>query len=101
MSKNKGARGEREWAAYLKEHGYKAERGRQYSGGPDSPDVVCAALPFHWEVKRVERLIISAAVEQAIGDCPEGKTPVVAHRKNNHPWLITLTADDFFKLIKS
>lgn len=98
-SRNKGAQGEREWAQYLSNKGYKAERGQQHSGSPDSPDVICKGLPIHWEVKRVEKLNLEAAVAQAVRDTGKN-VPAVAHRKNRKRWMITLHADDFFKLLK-
>lgn len=99
-SRNKGVVGEREWAAMLSSAGYEARRGQQFSGSSDSPDVVCKELPFHWEVKRVERLNIDIAMDQAIRDSGD-KIPVVAHRKNKKSWLITMQAESFFDLIKN
>ena len=77
--RSKGARGEREWAAFLREHGYaSAHRGRQYSGGPDSPDIKCVELEeFSFEVKRVERLNIHKAMSQAIGDAVRHAVPII------------------------
>jgi hypothetical protein len=92
----KGKIGEREWAEWLRNHGYSARRGRQFSGSPDSPDVV-SELPFHWEVKRVEALNITQTMEKAVEDAG-GKTPVVAHRRNGKEWLITMRASDWIKL---
>ena len=98
-SKQKGARGEREVAALLRSYGYtEAKRGCQYHGGPDSPDVEGLA-DIHIEVKRVERLNITEAMEQAERDCG-GAIPTVWHRKNKTPWLVTMHLDDFMKLYK-
>lgn len=56
-SKRKGKVGEREFAALLREHGFDARRGVQFSGGADSPDVVSDALAWlHIEVKRTQAL---------------------------------------------
>jgi hypothetical protein len=94
----KGKVGEREWRDVLKEKGFEARRGRQFSGSPESPDVV-SNLPFHFEVKRVEALNIDKAMEQAQRDC--GKSmPVVAHRKNKRPWLVTMVAEDWLELVR-
>lgn len=94
----KGKVGEREWRDVLKEKGFQARRGQQFSGSPDSPDVV-SNLPFHFEVKRVEALNIDKAMEQAKRDC--GKSvPVVAHRKNKRPWLVTMVAEDWLELVR-
>ena len=63
-SKNKGERGEREFAAVCRDEGYSnAFRGQQFQGGLDSPDV--KGLPYiHVEVKRTERLNIHNAMTQ-------------------------------------
>lgn len=99
-SRAKGADGERELAHYLNEKGYEARRGQQFSGGADSPDVICPSLPFHIECKRVERLQLYEALEQAIRDAGEGgKVPTVFHRKNRKDWVVILKADDFLQLV--
>lgn len=94
----KGKVGEREWRDVLREKGFEARRGRQFSGSEDSPDVV-SNLPFHFEVKRVEALNIDKAMEQAQRDCGK-KVPVVAHRKNKRPWLVTMLAEDWLSLVR-
>lgn len=99
-SRNKGKRGEREFASLLREHGFAARRGQQFSGSPDSPDVVSDALAWlHVEVKRVQHLNLTDACVQAEGDCG-GKPWVVAHRRNHAPWLITMKAETFFRLVR-
>lgn len=122
-SRAKGARGERQWRDELRAHGYQARRGQQFSGSPDSPDVVCDDLPWaHFEVKAVERLNIYDAIEQAQRDCgartetshltpalsPNGgdggsarqKVALVAHRRNFRPWLVTMTSEVFFQFLR-
>src|SRR5262245_30290215 len=77
-SRRKGARGERQWRDELRANGYVARRGQQFSGSPDSPDVVCEELEWiHFEVKAVERLNIEDAMEQARRDAArsEGRNP--------------------------
>lgn len=98
-SSRKGKRGERELAAWLTGRGYPARRGQQYSGSPDSPDVVCSSLPFHFEVKRCERLRLYEAVEQAVSDSGPGEVPLVAHRRNRGEWLAVLRLDDLLSLM--
>lgn len=96
-SRQKGARGERQWAAKLSAEGFPARRGQQFSGSKDSPDVVCPALAhLHCEVKLTERLQLYDAMEQAIRDAGD-KTPYVAHRRNNHDWLVIMRADDWLE----
>ena len=68
-SRQKGARGERLWRDQLRENGWDARRGQQFSGGAESPDVVCESLGWlHQEVKCVERLNIEDAMAQARRD---------------------------------
>lgn len=99
-SKQKGKRGELEFAHWLSDQGFDARRGQQFSGSPESPDVVCAALPWlHCEIKRVEKLNLTDACAQAEGDCG-GKAWIVAHRRNNGPWLITMTGELFARLLR-
>jgi Holliday junction resolvase len=99
-SRAKGARGERQWRDELRANGYDARRGQQFSGSPDSPDVVCPDLDWaHFEVKAVERLNIGDAMEQARRD-GAGKKPLVAHKRNHRRWLVTMDAGTFFELIR-
>lgn len=97
----KGKIGEREWRDVLRSEGYlKARRGQQFSGSPDSPDVVCEELAgLHFEVKRVEKLNVRAAMEQAAEDCG-CKVPVIAHRTNRGEWLVTMRAPDWFRILR-
>jgi len=97
-SNRKGKSGEREFAAYLRGHGIEARRGQQFSGSPDSPDVI-SSLPFHVEVKRVESLNLGKACEQAASDAG-GRPWVVASRRNRGPWLITMNAETFLSLVR-
>jgi hypothetical protein len=99
-SRQKGKVGEREFASLLREHGYDARRGQQFAGGADSPDVVSDALAWlHVEVKRVQNLNLTDACVQAEGDSG-GKPWIVAHRRNHAPWLITMRAEFFFRLLR-
>lgn len=99
-SNRKGKVGELEFANLCKDYGFNdARRSQQYSGEGHTADVV--GLPnLHVEVKRVERLNIEKAIEQCQGDKAEDDLGVVAHRKNNKPWLITMTFDDWMEIYK-
>lgn len=98
-SRQKGKVGEREFASLLREHGFDARRGQQFCGGEDSPDVVSDALGWlHFEIKRVQNLNLGDACAQAEGDCG-GKPWIVAHRRNNTPWLVTMRAETFFQFL--
>lgn len=96
-SRRKGKEGELELARILREYGYEARRGQQYSGASGDADVI--GLPgVHIEVKRVENLNIDAAMEQAQRDARAGERPVVIHRKNGKKWKVTMSLMDFIEL---
>ncbi len=99
-SRRKGADGERELAALLREYGYDARRGQQYSGCNGDADVV--GLPgVHIECKRVEHLNLDAAMDQSVSDAAaRGEIPTVFHRRNGKLWKVTLLLDDFVSLLR-
>lgn len=87
--KQKGARGEREFAEVIREASggvFDAHRGRQYCGGPNSPDII-STMPLHWEVKRTEKCAPAAFWAQAEADAGIEKEPAVAWKKNGGIWL--------------
>jgi len=97
-SRRKGAAAEREFAKAVADVlGCEARRGQQFSGSPDSPDVVTDIEELHFEVKRVEALSLYPAMEQAERDAG-GKVPLVAHRRNGKPWVVVVRLDDLPKL---
>ena len=98
-SRAKGARGEREFADYLRKEGFEARRGQQFAGGKDSPDVVTNIPGVHFEVKRVEKGSIYPWIEQATRDAGN-QIPVVAHRRNNERWIAILPMMDLLELLK-
>lgn len=94
-SKQKGARGEREFAQALRDElGVEARRGQQYSGSPDSPDVVTSIPNVHFEVKRTKRgYNVQKAMDQAKADCGSD-TPIVALRQDRGEWILGVTLRD-------
>lgn len=97
-SKRKGAVGEREFANLCKDHGFDVRRTAQYNGKElDSKADVIGLEGIHAEVKRVERLNVENAIEQAVRDCKEG-LPTVFHRKNGKEWLVSMRFEDWIKL---
>ena len=100
-SREKGKRGERYYANWLRDNfNLNARRGVQYAGGQDSPDVVGGFPDTHVEVKFVEALNIQNAMEQAIRDAGTN-VPYVAHKRNRKEMLITLRADDLARFCTS
>ncbi|MGM9628350.1 MAG: hypothetical protein ACI3V4_09725 [Faecousia sp.] len=97
-SQRKGAAGERELASILLENGYDCSRGGSLSFG-EVPDL--SGLPgIHIEVKRVERLNVHEAMDQAIRDSERmcDGIPTLFHRRNRKPWLVTMRLEDWLRL---
>lgn len=102
-SKRKGKIGELEVVNLLKAAGYNAHCSVRYCGATgDAPDVVVEGLPLHIEVKRVERLNLKQAYQQAVHDSKKNgnNVPVLFHRLSYQPWMVTLSAEDFLELCK-
>lgn len=98
-SRDKGKRGERELASILREFGYDARRGQQYCGVSGDADVV--GLPrVHIECKRVESLRLYDALAQSTADAKDDEIPIVAHRRNNCPWVVVVRLEDFMEIYR-
>lgn len=96
----KGRGGELELVKTLQARGIPARPGDPVSYGM-TPDVV--GVPgIHVECKRVERLNLDAAIDQAIRDGERfcDGLPAVFHRKNRRPWLVTMRLDDWLKVYR-
>ena len=97
-SQRKGRAGELELARILQAHGYDVSPGIPVSYG-QTPDLV--GLPgVHIECKRVERLNVPEAMEQAAHDADffRDGAPAVFHRRNRSPWLVTMRLEDWIAL---
>lgn len=93
-SRDKGARGEREWRDILRALGCNGcERGRQRHGGPDSPDVRHGIPGTHAEVKRYKRIAHFRWMEQAVKESGQS-LPYLATREDGGEWLVTIRASD-------
>lgn len=99
-SRDKGKRNELLLAHKLKEFGYNARRGQQFSGLYGDADVI-ALDGIHIECKAVERLNIHEAMEQSIRDAREGEKPTVMHKKNRTKWLVTMPLDEWVELYEA
>lgn len=99
-SNRKGKVGELELVNLFKSYGFdKAMRSQQYCGANHDADIV-GMKDLHIEVKRVEKLNVSKAIKQCHADKKEKELGVVAHRKNNEDWLVTMKFDDWIELYK-
>lgn len=98
-SRRKGANFERQLANLLKEFGFDTRRGQQYCGANGDADVV-GIDGLHIEAKNVEALNIFKAMEQSRRDAKENEVPVVIHKKNRTPILVTMDLENFINLWK-
>ena len=60
-----------------------------------------SGLPgIHVECKRVERLNVQEAMDQAIRDAErmQDGIPTLFHRRNRKPWLVTMRLEDWISL---
>lgn len=100
-SKNKGKRGEAECVRLFRDNGYEVHRTVQYNGRSPAGAADLDGIPgLHIEVKRVERLNIQEAVDQTTRDHKPGTLRAVFHRKNNCEWLVTMPAEDWFRIFR-
>lgn len=68
-----------------------------YETGHDAPDID-GIYGLHIEVKRVERLNLSEAMQQSENDARLHEIPVVMHRKNREEWQVTVKLHDLQRL---
>ena len=95
-SKKKGKRGELELVHKLNDLGFDTRRTAQYNGKETGSLADLVGIDgVHIECKRNEQLNIIEAMEQATRDAHEGETPMVFHRKNNKPWMVTMYLSDW------
>jgi Holliday junction resolvase len=92
-SREKGKRGEREFAAFLRSTGFDARRTQQFSGDAGTADVDSSIDGVHWEVKRRSGIASLRFMEQAERDSLES-IPVVAMREDRGPWHLLILAED-------
>jgi len=99
-SRDKGARGERMWRDVCRAEGYDAERGCQlYQKGSEIADVI--GLPgIHQEIKFCEAIRLREWMSQSVADAATDEIPIVAHKKSREGWLVTMRAEDFFRMYR-
>jgi hypothetical protein len=99
LSREKGKSGELELARKLRDEGFDARRGQQYSGASGDADVV--GLPgIHIEVKRVEAFRLWDALAQSKSDARDGEIPIVVHRRSRCPWVVVVGLEDFLSIYR-
>lgn len=98
MSRDKGARFERIIASYFREYGYDAHRTAQYCGKTGKAADVEGVPGLHIECKHCERMSLYDWMDQAVRDTKNEIKPVVIHKANNKPILVTMRLEDFMAL---
>ena len=101
-SKRKGNRAERELLHLLQAYGVEAHRNDQrYIGGTGNPDIAAkiGSAAIHVEVKRQERLSLPAALRQAKLRVNGHALPIIAHRSNRQPWLVTVELESLLEVL--
>jgi len=100
-SRRKGKDGELELARILRDYGYDARRGQQYSGANGDADVV--GLPgIHIEVKRYEVMQpgdLLKADRQARRDADSSELPVVFYREDRKKWNVHLSVESLATIV--
>jgi len=101
-SQSKGRTAERELASLLRDkYGFADIKAAEPLNYGTVPDLV--GLPgVHIECKRCEKLKITEWMQQAERDAERFKdgAPVVFHRRNRQPWLVTLHLEDFVQIYR-
>ena len=99
-STRKGANGEREVMAILREHGYPVERGGTQSYGK-LPDIF-GLNGVHLEIKRAESARIWDWMKQSEEDAKRFRDgwPVVIFRRSRSKWLICMEFTDWLQIYR-
>lgn len=103
MQKEKGARFERTVAGIFKDWGYPAFRTAQFCGKSGEAADVGGVPLLHIECKHCEMMRLYDWIAQAVRDCEaekKGNKPVVIHKANNKPILVTMRFDDWMELYR-
>lgn len=103
FSREKGKRFERQIAGYFRDWGYDTHRTAQYRGNTgDAGDV--EGLPYiHIEAKAQERMTLYDWYEQSSNDARaanNNEIPVVIHKQNNKPILVTMSLPHFMEMYR-
>ena len=100
-SQRKGRGGELEICRILQSHGIDTQPWQAVSFG-STPDIT--GVPgIHPEIKRVERLNVPEAMAQAVRDSEKfhDGVPVLFHRRNRSPWLVTMRLEDWLGIYRN
>ena len=97
-ARRRGHTFERDIVKLLKELGYSATTSRYSSRELDDAKVdIDTDAPFNIQAKYVERM--SIAVHELLKSMPDDKTRLVLHKRANKGVVVSLSLEDFIKLI--
>ena len=100
-SNTKGKVGELEFANLCKTYGFNTRRSVQYSGINIDSDADVIGLPnIYIEVKRVEAINVDKVMDRLREDNKTDDMGILAHRKNNKGWLVTMDFTDWMEIYK-
>ena len=102
-SKDKGKRFEREVAGLFRDYGYNAHRTAQFKGNTGDAGDVEGIPGIHVECKHQERMNLYDWMSQSRFDANaegKGNLPVVIHKANNKPILVTMTFQDWIQIYR-
>jgi hypothetical protein len=98
--RRKGAAGEREAIALIREAGWPhARRTSDGRGQAGRGDIAGGPAGCHIEVKRQERLNVPAALSQVRADADPLDVPILVHRPSRAPWMATVPLSDLLALL--
>jgi hypothetical protein len=98
--REKGKLGEREAAKLFSDlFGVDMRRSQQFCGRSDEADDIIGCPGVSVEVKRRNKVNLSAAVEQAVAEAAEGNAAIVLHRADRKPWLVSCRLEDLPDLV--
>ncbi len=103
MQRDKGAGFERQVAGMFRDWGYKAFRTAQHMGKTGNAADVDGVPGLHIECKAVEKMRLYEWIAQADRDNKASKKdaiPVVIHKANYKPVLVTMHIEDFIEMYK-
>ena len=100
LSRRKGAAYERELVHRFREvmPGADVKRGLQDRDGHEAADVECPA--FWIEAKRGKKPNVRAALKQATGCAPKGRTPVAVIRDDRTEAFVAMSLEDFLAFVE-
>ena len=97
-SRSKGKLGEREIKDALTDAGL--DFSREQDGACQACDFRIHSPAIDLEVRRREKLSLTAWSTEIEAKTPEGRIPAVAYRTNGQPWRVSLPLDDFLTLLQ-